>query len=148
MVVQAGYTFDNPTLLGLFYESLSDEVKDELVKQKRPAALHEYFQLAIDIDDRLFQRRQERRDRPNNFPRQTPSTSTSTSTSTTTTGVAPMDLSATASTSVNRTRLPDAERQRRFQENLCLYCGQAGHRRNDCPVLAANNKAGNEQARQ
>jgi ferredoxin len=30
-------------------------------------------------------------------------------------------------------RLTAAERLRRFENNLCMYCGEAGHRRDNCP---------------
>lgn len=41
----------------------------------------------------------------------------------------PMQLDSTGP----RGRLTDAERQRRQQHNLCLYCGQPGHFRTNCP---------------
>ncbi|XP_070406069.1 uncharacterized protein [Nothobranchius furzeri] len=35
---------------------------------------------------------------------------------------------------IGRAHLPPEERQRRFREGLCLYCGQPGHQVSDCPV--------------
>ena len=32
--------------------------------------------------------------------------------------------------------LTNSERERRKKNNLCLYCGNAGHKVNDCPELA------------
>lgn len=36
---------------------------------------------------------------------------------------------------VGRTRLTPEERQHRFNQQLCLYCGQPGHLISTCPVL-------------
>ena len=44
-------------------------------------------------------------------------------------GPEPMQLDSTGP----KGRLTDAERQRRQQHNLCLYCGQPGHFRTNCP---------------
>lgn len=49
--------------------------------------------------------------------------------SSTPTGPSPMDLD-----SVSVRKLPNAERQRRMDNKLCLYCGGAGHRVSNCPV--------------
>jgi hypothetical protein len=44
------------------------------------------------------------------------------------TGPAPMDLSA------GRRKISDVERQKRFAEGRCLYCGGYNHRTVDCAV--------------
>ncbi|CED82484.1 hypothetical protein [Phaffia rhodozyma] len=36
--------------------------------------------------------------------------------------------------------LSAAEKQRRRRENLCLYCGDATHHRNACPLLRQNDQ--------
>ena len=36
--------------------------------------------------------------------------------------------------------LTNSERERRKKNNLCLYCGNAGHKVNDCPELAKKPK--------
>ena len=42
----------------------------------------------------------------------------------------PMEIDATQTRSK---KLTPEERTRRFQNNLCMYCGKSGHFRNDCP---------------
>jgi hypothetical protein len=48
-------------LMQLFYNGLKEEVKDELYKQDRPETLDEYIAMAIRIDDRQYQRKQQRK---------------------------------------------------------------------------------------
>ncbi len=38
------------------------------------------------------------------------------------------------------TPLTPQERERRMQNQLCLYCGQAGHMRNTCPVRPSSDR--------
>ena len=48
-------------LAPIFYHGLRDDVKDELCKQDRPDSLTKYMEMAIKIDNRLFERRQEKK---------------------------------------------------------------------------------------
>jgi Zinc knuckle len=41
-------------------------------------------------------------------------------------------------------KLTPEERQRRFANNLCLFCGGPGHTASDCPKKASNNNKGNK----
>ena len=47
-----------------FYEGLKDEVKDELVKEDRPDDFSDYVAMAVRIDNRLYERRMEKRGKP------------------------------------------------------------------------------------
>lgn len=47
----------------MFYQGLKDEVKDELVKIDRPEDFLQYAELAIKIDNRLWERRREKGER-------------------------------------------------------------------------------------
>ncbi|KAF6789399.1 reverse transcriptase domain protein [Colletotrichum musicola] len=47
----------------MFYQGLKDEVKDKLVKLDRPDDFLQYTELAIKIDNRLYERRKERGER-------------------------------------------------------------------------------------
>ena len=42
---------------------------------------------------------------------------------------------------MRRGPISQVERQRRMDNNLCLYCGKAGHRRLECPTRQANEAA-------
>ncbi|KAF4776451.1 hypothetical protein HER10_EVM0006305 [Colletotrichum scovillei] len=53
------------TKMFMFYQGLKDEVKDELVKLDRPEDFLQYGELAIRIDNRLYERKKERKERPN-----------------------------------------------------------------------------------
>ncbi|WP_254558398.1 hypothetical protein, partial [Salmonella enterica] len=46
------------------YEGLKEEVKDELSRQDRPEEFLKYVELAIKLDNRLYERRKERRQTP------------------------------------------------------------------------------------
>ena len=121
-----------------FRRGLKEDVKDELAKVDPPTGLADYMALAQKIDDRLWERRQEKRSdsttskpapKISTFVPRTPPTPTTTTTTTITPTInpqyIPMDLSS------GRGRLTPEEREKRFKNNLCLYCGQAGHRKSD-----------------
>lgn len=52
--------WDDGPLMSQFYEGLKDEVKDELAKQDRPDDFAKYVAMAVRIDNRLYERKQER----------------------------------------------------------------------------------------
>ena len=47
--------------MATFYQGLKDDVKDELIKQNRPKDFADYVAMAVRIDNRLFERRMEKR---------------------------------------------------------------------------------------
>ena len=60
------------------------------------------------------------------------------------TGGDAMDLSAAnLRTPLENGRLPQSERERRRQNHLCMYCGQAGHIAINCQTLQARRSASN-----
>uniref|UniRef100_A0A8C6T6L0 CCHC-type domain-containing protein n=1 Tax=Neogobius melanostomus TaxID=47308 RepID=A0A8C6T6L0_9GOBI len=123
--------WDDKALQGIYYRGLSEEVKDELAARDETANLEALISLSIRLDNRLRERCMERNFKSRNFvptfqprashlpdlpapPPQVLSTSEE-----------PMQL--------GRMTLTQEERQRRFREGLCLYCGQAGHILRSCP---------------
>nr|XP_036587337.1 reverse transcriptase domain protein [Colletotrichum truncatum]KAF6798068.1 reverse transcriptase domain protein [Colletotrichum truncatum] len=54
------------TKIFIFYQGLKDEVKDEIIKIDRPDDFLQYAELAIKIDNRLFERRKERSEKRQN----------------------------------------------------------------------------------
>ena len=124
-------------LRGVFLKNLSSELKDELASRDEPDSLESLISLAIRIDNRLRERRREKvqasfpsvREAASPVPPpalpvpslQSPATSTSSTSS----QIEPMQL--------GRARLSPSERQRRFNQRLCIYCGQAGHFLANCP---------------
>lgn len=123
--------WDDKALQGIYYRGLSEEVKDELAARDETANLEALISLSIRLDNRLRERRRERNVKSRNFvptfqsrashlpdlPAPSPQVSS--------TSEEPMQL--------GRMTLTQEERQRRFREGLCLYCGQAGHILRSCP---------------
>ena len=125
--------WESPVLFPLFYASLNDDVKDEISKMDRPETIEEYYNLAIRIDQRLFARRKERKPGALKFPRPTFVAQVP----------VPVDDPMVLGSTQVRGPLSDEEKERRRRNNLCLYCGHAGHKVVDCPV-----KSGKARARQ
>jgi Retrotransposon gag protein len=140
-----------------FYEGLPSRLKDELSKgEGKPKTLMDIRTKAQNIDARYWERVQERsreQQRPNQSfkPPPTPSTSTSTSQQTASTPFRSQDQKPKQETNKSATPKPDLmgkldakgkltpqERQRRFDQKLCLFCGQSGHRVTSCPHSKAS----------
>ena len=57
----AKLSWDDSALIPQFYKGLREDVKDDLSRETRPDKLHEYIEKAILIDNRLYERRLEKR---------------------------------------------------------------------------------------
>jgi hypothetical protein len=68
--VAAHLEWSDDPLMVAFYQGLRDDVKDELIKEDRPDSLAEYISTAVKIDDRLYERRQEKKKTSGNGWRQ------------------------------------------------------------------------------
>jgi hypothetical protein len=49
------------TKIVMFYQGLKEEVKDEMARHDRPKDFLQYVELAVKLDNRLYERRQEKR---------------------------------------------------------------------------------------
>ncbi len=136
--------WDQQALCFHFYNGLKDAIKDELAKEDRPEMLGDLVRKAVKIDNRLFERRQEK----GNFVGgrtssqiHTPFKSRQGTSSAPYYGPQPMELDATQGEPPQKkfSKLTAAERSYRRTHNLCLYCGKAGHMVNKCYL--AKNKA-------
>jgi hypothetical protein len=114
-------------LMQLFYNGLKDRVKDELYKEDRPDSIDAYMDKAIRIDDRQFQREQEKKGKTpsfvplksdtNNKKRRTWGTHLSG-----TTHSGPMEIDAAQAN----------QGKRDFSQVKCFNCGKKGHMKRDC----------------
>ncbi|CAG8822521.1 25852_t:CDS:2, partial [Racocetra persica] len=103
-------------LIDQFRIGLKNDVKDLLLTMEDPTSLNDAIAKAVRCDNRLFERRRERQghsldrgDSVSNYSRSslTPE---------------PMQIDSTRA----RT-LSEEEKQRRWANNFCLYCGEPGH---------------------
>lgn len=142
---------DQDPIIDRAIDGLKPYLKDEVARAgHRPNTLSELIAFIVPLDNRLYEREQEKRyetrntiQRPtvNSRPTQPTGTVTSVTSATFTprsTNVAdtkPVLLNYPRNTgSTPRGPLSDAEKQRRRDHNLCLYCADQGHNANDCPL--------------
>lgn len=110
LAAQTGWVED--TLKLLFRRGLNSELQSELACRDEGRSLSEFIDLTIQIDNLIRSRRPSRA--LSRFPPDTSATAE------------PMQLGFT--------HLTPEERERRMQNQLCLYCGQAGHRISSCSI--------------
>jgi hypothetical protein len=149
LVFTTGWNEDN--LFRIFLDTLNEDVRDELLRENRPAKFQDYINRAIAIDRQLTERRLDRlQRRPATWqPSQRPATpalaqdqsrnpatwhsSQRPSTPTLAQDQSrPMELDNLA-TNTRRGPLTLEERQHRMSNNLCIVCGKPGHFKNTCP---------------
>jgi Retrotransposon gag protein len=136
-----------------FYRGLPTRIKDEIARTGKPGNLRDLRLLAQSIDARYWERRAEvARENPSGnsktataastskpsekkpAPKPTPTTNPP---STPAPGGKPKgpDLSSKLG---KDGKLTSEERQRRFANNLCLFCGGAGHTAKECPKSSSS----------
>ena len=135
-----------------FYSGLPDRIKDEISRIGKPRTLDGLRAIAQEIDARYWERKEE-------VARQN-KTSTSTSTNTNTTSKSSGKSEKSKSSSGNSAqpssssdpapkkpgktpklsdklgkdgKLTSEERKRRFEQNLCMFCGGSSHKAKECP---------------
>ena len=126
--------FDNSAQVYWFRVGLSDSILDEPTHTSAETELDKFIAQCVLIDTSLHEREVERGRRSQVMM---PSSSRPSNSH------AP-DAMVLDSTSTNTRHGPISaeERKRRIENDLCLYCGRAGHRKAACST-----KSGNGQAR-
>lgn len=132
----ASYTnWNSDSLIFKFTMGLKEDIKDELAKIDPINDLDALINKVIKLDDRLYERRRARGNH-HNEPRRGFTTDRNDSSY--------MDVDSVR-TSDNkdgkRKTLTKAEKQHRRDNNLCLYCGEAGHKVDACPKTKESGKA-------
>uniref|UniRef100_A0A8C6M011 ribonuclease H n=1 Tax=Nothobranchius furzeri TaxID=105023 RepID=A0A8C6M011_NOTFU len=115
-------SLDHGSLLGAFTQALNDRLQDQLALCQEPPDLESLISLAFKIEKRLKERS---RGSPVSLPPLTQSKDFLPQVT------AP---SGDETRQRGRTKLTPEERQCRFASNLCLYCGQPGHRLSSCTL--------------
>ncbi|KAH9263637.1 hypothetical protein BASA83_012945 [Batrachochytrium salamandrivorans] len=151
--------WNDAALRSQFYHGLSSEIKDALVHFDNPSSVSAAMDMAIRIDNRLFERRQEQQ-----LSHQRPFSSNSSAAPITSRfmnqqqqqrffdprqtanpirpdsfvnlpsiGPAPKSSDDMDIDFVRRGSLSLMEREHRVKQGLCLVCGEAGHQKVACP---------------
>lgn len=122
--------WNDEALFDAFYQGLSEDIKDEIAARDPPKTLRALEQLATRIDQRLRERRRERStpyyQRRVSTVQVSPCTFPQASSPPPECPEEPMQL--------GRTKLSAEERERRFRNRLCFYCGEKNHRALNCPL--------------
>ena len=126
---------DERTRISFFQRGLQNELRKALsYRDTLPDTFDAFVQMCIRIDNRIRAHRESNPIRtqggqfaPNTNNNVIPSTSTGTH-------PGPMDLSAAGrNRSQKRGPITEAEKKRRRENHLCLYCGSPGHWASQCP---------------
>jgi len=148
-----------------YYNGLAERIKDGIVMARgRDLPYSQLRALAQDLDNKYWQREDEksqlRKTSDSSASKPKPASTSTTTTSRTSTST-PSASRTTQQTTTTRqsssstpskrkdltgkldgnNKLTDAEQQRRMAENLCMYCGNTGHKAADCRLAAANKNA-------
>ena len=109
-----------------FRRGLRDDVKDLMLTLKVPTTLHEAISGALACDNRLLERKAERKGFSQSRPQQVNYRRENQ-------GPTPMELDAMVqSRTQRRGPLSPEESERRRRSGLCMYCGEPGHMLKDC----------------
>jgi hypothetical protein len=149
--------WSDETLRQTFFDGLRSDVQDRLLSPQRFFSFSELVDSAIEWDNLLFNRRRSAKSTSYVETMKRPSSSVSRSSAPVTTstpdsafGPWPMDVDSIQ----HKGPLTQEEKDRRRQNNLCLYCGKAGHQVKDCRAKSSSTSVstieeqGNEEPQQ
>lgn len=139
--VSAYLNWNDAALRDQFYSGLKSEVKDALAFSNVDwTTFKQLSNLAIRLDNRLFERRSDHsrtRTLPQQVTRAPPPASRPSD-------PGAMDIDATKSRKFQP--LTEAERKRRRDSKLCMYCGEPGHFAGQCPQKSSTSRPARIQA--
>lgn len=131
--VTSNLDWEDEPLIARFYEGLKDDVKDELIKLDRPEGLTEYIEMAVRIDERLYERRMERSKRTTTIP-----WSRSTKFQGRTGGRQQQRFTKKAN--YGDPMELDTTNRSNDKKGGCYQCGKEGHFKRDCPQAQGEQK--------
>ncbi len=141
-ILAAESGWGDSVLQAIFLKGLTSGMKDELTLRDESPSLNHLIDLAIRLDNRMRERSRERlenRRRPFSTGNQLRSTDSPPALRSLTDNAPEQRteprLPSEEPMQLGRTRLTPAERQRRMQRKLCLYCGKEGHFLKLCPEV-------------
>ncbi|RYP03653.1 hypothetical protein DL765_010434 [Monosporascus sp. GIB2] len=129
LVAKAGWgDKEEDALIDIFYKGLKDDVKDEIIRVERTLTLDEYIGKAVKIDNRQFERRQERQGRitpgtgtwNNKKPRHSANTS------------APRKGNTSFGTEPGPMEIGTIQRKKDWSKVKCYNCKKMGHTATRC----------------
>ena len=130
--------WNEAALVRCFYKGLPDRMKDEIARVGKPTDLIQLQNLVQVLDQRHWERQSEISRDKRNHPAPASTYKPSASYQARAPDSAP-SASAKKSSITNKLgsdgKLSKAERDRRFEKDLCLGCGEAGHRVNACRTI-------------
>jgi hypothetical protein len=115
--------WDTHALHFQFYKGLKESVKDEIMRDEKPPLLDDLIAKAIRIDDRQYERACEKRGQQVRPDQKVPAQNF--------TPASGMDVDAVT---IKNKKLTPEEKQRRFDFDLCLYCGGEDHHARECKL--------------
>lgn len=144
LAIRTGW--DDSVLRHCYYSGLAERIKDIMGQQEKPSTLSAMKNLAHSIDSRYWERLREKSRSENSAPlsaieSEIPDPPHSNSTPPKFSDNLPKTLSPISDKLGKDGKLTFRERQRRFDNNLCLCCGGVGHMVKECPKSLAKLRA-------
>jgi hypothetical protein len=132
--LQARIDWDDAALRTVFEAGLKENVKDGLVHHDKPESLQALIELATRIDNRLWERSQQKgRFQPTMANTRKQRSRYDKDGDAIMTGKVQEKAKDRHTRGKNHDGLSKEERQKRYDNRACLRCGEVGHFRRDCP---------------
>ena len=134
-------------LFQLFYRALNSNLKDEICRYDRPPSIEEYYKMAVRLDNRLTERKMEKKEDNSRLTFKPVNKSNPDAMVIGNSRTHPTTLEEISDSGSHQSRksLFVEERQYRRENNLCAYCGATDHARDACPKRSRSKGAKNFQ---